>query len=356
MDLGPRLLAPGYVDVHVHGAAGVQVNGDSADQVFDAVAALAAFHATHGTTTLVPTAVTDSPKRLAATVTGIARAARTAPAPSPGGARVAGSHLEGPFIAVGRAGAQDPAHIRLPDRAELNRLLELGEGTVRLVTLAPELPGADDLIADCLAAGAAVALGHTDADYDTANRAFGAGASHVTHLWNAMAGLHHRRPGLVGAALANHGVTVEIVCDLHHVHPSVVALTARCAPGRSVLVTDAVAATGAAPGRYTLGNVSVDVDGTRATLTGDPATLAGSVLTMDVAVRNAAGPGGLGTHAALAAASATPASVLASGNGLGTLAPGAPADLVVLEAEPELDVTATLVGGVPVHDRQGLFS
>lgn len=351
IDLGHRILAAGFVDVHVHGGAGAQVNGSSEDEVARSVAQMAAFHASHGTTALLATTVTDTRARLEATVAGVARAARDA---SARGARVLGSHLEGPFIAAGRAGAQDPSHIRPPGRGELNRLLELGEGTVRLVTLAPELPGAGELIADCLAAGAAVALGHTDADFDTAQRAFAAGATHVTHLWNAMAPLHHRRPGLVGAALANDAATVELVCDLHHVHPAVMTLTASVAAGRTALVTDAIAAAGAAPGRYTLGAVSIDVESDRAVLAGNASTLAGSVLTMDGAVRNATGPVGFELAEALAAASSVPASVPGGvPEGVGTLVAGAPADLVVLE--PTLAVTATLVGGVPVWDPHGVF-
>ncbi len=352
VDLGDRILAPGFVDVHVHGAAGAQVNGDSPEEVARAVAAVAGFHAAHGTTALLATTVTDTPGRLAATVAGVARAARSA---RTGGARVLGCHLEGPFVAAGRAGAQDPSQVRRPDRAELARLLELGAGTVRLVTLAPELPGADGLIADCLAAGAAVALGHTDADYDTARRAFAAGATHVTHLWNAMAPLHHRRPGLVGAALADDAVTVEIVCDLHHVHPAVVALVAKAAPGRTVLVTDAIGATGATTGRAALGAVPVEVEGGRATLAGDPGVLAGSVLTMEAAVENASGTAGLPLAAAIAAATSVPASVAGpTGALLGALMPGARADLVVLE--PTLAVAATVVDGVPVHDPRRLLA
>lgn len=351
VDLGQRLLVPGFVDVHVHGAAGAEVNGGSAEEVARSVAEVAAFHARHGTTAIVATTVTDTPERLAATIAGVALAVRSARA---GAARVLGSHLEGPFIAPDRAGAQDPAHIRPPDRAELNRLLELGEGTVRLVTLAPELPGIEPLIADCLAAGAAVALGHSGASYDTACRAFDAGASHVTHLWNAMAPLHHRRPGLVGAALSHGEATVEVVCDLHHVHPAVVALVLKAVPDRTVLVTDAMAATGAGPGRYGLGAMSVEVDGGRATLVSQPTTLAGSVLTMDGAVRNATGPVGHPLPATLAAASSVPASVVArEADGRGHVAAGAPADLVVLE--PTLTVAATLVGGVPVYDPGGLL-
>lgn len=357
VDVGERLLAPGYVDVHVHGGAGAQVNGDSQDEVEEAVATIAGFHALHGTTSLVATTVSDSPGRLAASVRGVARAAR-AGAGSRAAARVLGCHLEGPFVAPGRSGAQDPSRVRPPDRNELNRLLELGEGTIRMVTLAPELPGADELIADCLAAGAVVALGHTDVDYDGARRAFDAGASHVTHLWNAMPPLRHRAPGLPAAALLHERVTVEIVCDLHHVHPAVVALTAQAAPGRVALVTDAISAAGAGPGRYRLGNAPVDVAGTVATLAdrAGAGVLAGSVLTMGQAVRNAVDEVGLPPAQVLAAASAVPVRALGAGapSGAGILAAGAPADVVVLE--PTLSVAATLVGGKVVHDPGGLFA
>lgn len=353
VDLGERFLLPGYLDMHVHGGAGAQVNGNTPDQVEEALATIASFHAQHGTTGLLATTVTDTPERLAASVAGIARAVHSSGA---AGARIMGSHLEGPFVALGRAGAQDPSQIRPPDRTELNRLLELGEGTVRLVTLAPELEGADRLIADCLDAGAAVALGHTNAAYGEGRRAFDAGASHVTHLCNAMAPLHHRNPGLVTAALLHPSVTLEIICDLHHVHPAVVALVARAAPGRLVLVTDAIPAAGLAPGRQVLGHMPIEVVGTRATLLGDPTTLAGSVLTMEVAVRNAVDVVGIALADAFAAASSVPAGVLGASAPrlLGTLLPGAPADAVVLE--PTLRVTATLVGGVPVYDPGGIFT
>lgn len=355
VDVGERLLAPGYVDVHVHGGAGAQVNGGSAGAVEEAVVAMASFHARHGTTGLLATTVADSLDRLAASVAGVARAARAGPR---SGARVLGSHLEGPFLAPGRAGAQDPAHIRAPNRAELNRLLEAGEGTVRLVTLAPELEGAGGLIADCLDAGAAVALGHTDAGYDRARWAFDAGASHVTHLCNAMAPLHHRHPGLVTAALLHRTATIEIVCDLHHVHPAMIALVARAAPGRVVLVTDAIAATGTGPGpgHHRLGGTTVVVEGTKATLAEDPGTLAGSVLTAEEAVRNAHRAAQFTMTDAIRAATSAPAGVLgvAAPGGLGTLAVGAPADLVVLE--PTLAVAATLVGGTVVYDPAGLFA
>lgn len=356
VDLGRRTVAAGFVDLHVHGGAGCQVNGDDPTQVAEAVEGVAAYHLAHGTTTFLATTVSDSPERLAATVAGVARAVtRTRAAASrPGsrrGARIAGCHLEGPFLAAERAGAQDPGAIRPPDLAELRRLLELGEGTIRSVTLAPELPGAERLIAECLDAGAAVSLGHSRAGYDEARRAFDAGATRVTHLFNAMAPLHHREPGLVGAALASPSVTVELVCDLIHVHPSLVGVVARAASGRVALVTDASPAAGLPAGDHLLGRVAVRVCGSRVTLAGDPTTLAGSVLTMDRAVSNLVSAAAFTPADALAAATLVPGhAVLPRGvePRAGRLEPGAAADLVVLG--PDLTVSATMVAGKVAFD------
>lgn len=357
VELGNRIVAPGFCDVHVHGAAGRQANGGSAAEVEGSLRAIAAFHVRHGTTSLLATTVSDSPERLLAAVAGAARVTERA---GRGRARVLGSHLEGPFIAAARAGAQDPQYIRRPDRAELERLLEAGEGTVMLVTLAPELDGADGVIAACLEAGVVVALGHTDCDYDTARRTFDAGARHVTHLFDAMAPFHHRRPGLVAAALVDDRVTLELICDFHHVHAGAIALVAHHAPGRIALVTDATAATGLANGRHMLGDFEIVVEGTRVSLASDPGTLAGSVLTMDHAVRNVVTAAGMPLADALAAASTVPAGLACSKGGAqrqeraGTIAPGAPADLVVLDAT--LEVAATLVAGSVAFDPGGLLA
>lgn len=357
--LGERIVAPGFVDVHVHGGAGRQVNGDDATEVAESLAAIAGFHARHGTTSLVATTVSDSPARLAATVAGVVRATHATRAGG-GGARVVGCHLEGPFLAPARAGAHDPSWIRAPDRTELDRLLELGEGRVRLVTLAPELPGAARLVADCLDAGAAVALGHTDAGYETARHAFDLGATHVVHLFDAMAPFHHREPGLVTAALLEGSVTMELICDLHHVHRAAIELVLHVARGRTLLVSDATAAAGWPDGRHLLGTREVELRGTRVALASDPSTLAGSALTMDLAVRHAVRDAGVPLPDALAAATVVPAGVAGGAGGrgglggAGTVSPGAPADLVVLE--PSLGVAATIVAGAVVFDGARLFS
>lgn len=350
VELGDRTIAPGFVDVHVHGGAGRQVNGGTPTEVAESVASIAAFHARHGTTSLLATTVSDSPARLAASVSGVALAAREA---ERGGARVLGCNLEGPFISPRRAGAHDRASIRPPDRAELSRLLTIGEGAVRIVTLAPELEGAAGLVAECVDAGVTASLGHSDADFDTARAAFGAGAAHVTHLFDAMAPFHHRQPGLVAAALLETGVTLELICDLEHVHPGAIALAVHSAPDRVVLVTDSTAAAGMPPGAHRLGGLEVVLDATRVVLASDPQTLAGSVLTMERAVRHVVESTGMSLARALRAASTLPAALAPPGGGGTGPAPailqaGAPADLVVLD--PDLEVAATIVAGAVVFE------
>ncbi len=348
VDVGDRVIAPGFLDVHVHGGGGAQINGDSPQQVSRSAAAVARFHVRHGTTGLLATTVSDTPQRLVNAVKGIADATRADPA---GSARILGAHLEGPWLAAGRAGAQNPAALREPSTAELQALLAASSGTVRMLTIAPELPGAMSVIRAAADAGVIVSVGHTGAAAQTAAAAFDAGARHVTHLFNAMLGLHHRRPGPVGAALTDARVSVEVIADGVHLHPSVLAVVCAAAGNRVVAVTDAMAAAGLGPGRYELGGLEVVVDGQRATLADQPQTLAGSLLTMDRAVATLVAAG-VSLRAAITAATTTPADLLGEAR-KGRIEPGADADLVILE--PDLTVAATMVAGRAAYDRANLL-
>ncbi len=351
-DLGELVLGPGFVDVHVHGGAGGQAAGGDPDEVAEQVARAARFHATHGTTCLVATTVSDTPRRLLATVAGIRRAMDD-PATA---AVVAGVHLEGPWLSPGRRGAHDPTTLRLPDPAELGALIDAAGGAVRLLTIAPELAGAEAVIAAATDRGVVVSIGHTEATWAQARAAFDAGARHLTHLGNAMAGIDRRDPGPIGAALTDERVTVEVIADGQHVHPALLALAAAAAPERLVAITDAISATGLADGAHRLGELHVTVAGGRAVLTDQPRTLAGSVLTMDRAVATLIAAG-VAPADAIRAATATPARVLARGDDpapRGALAPGHRADLVVLDGG--WGAVATVVGGRVVHDPGGLLA
>jgi len=331
-DLGGRVLAPGFIDVHVHGAAGAEF----LDAGTEELAAILRLHARGGTTGLLATTVTASPERLDAAVRALAAAS-----PVADGAAILGVHLEGPYLCAKRRGAQDPRHLRAPDAAELDRLL--GSAPVRLMTLAPELPGALAAIERLVRAGAVASVGHTDATYAQAAAAFDAGATHATHLFNGMRPFHHREPGVIGAALDRPEVTCELICDGLHVDPAAMRLAQRLkGSGRTVLVTDAMRAAGLGDGRYRLGHLPVRVRDGRAELEGS-GTLAGSTLTMGAAVRNAVALMGVSLGDAIRMASSTPARVLGLQARKGALAPGRDADLVVLD--DDLEVSATMIAG-----------
>jgi N-acetylglucosamine-6-phosphate deacetylase len=350
--LGDLMIAPGFIDVHVHGGGGAQVNCATREEVEASVRRMAQFHAGHGTTSLVATTVSDSPESLRVAVEGVAAVTRgSATTPLPG-AVILGSNLEGPWIARSRAGAQFPGAIRPPSIDEFDDLVKRAEGTLRIVTLAPELEGALDLIAAVRSAGVVASIGHTDADHATAKAAFDAGARLATHLFNAMAPIHHRRPGPVAAALADDRVSLEIIADGVHIHPALISLVADVAPERVVLMTDAIGATGTVPGRHRLGPLEVQVANGRAVLVGHEETVAGSVLTMERALSLAVRVAAVPLLVALQATSLHPAQVLGEQH-KGRLAPGADADMVVLD--DDLALVATIVGGRVVHDPGRLF-
>lgn len=315
------LLVPGFVDLHCHGGGGASLTSTDPEQVTRAVDA----HRRAGTTTMLASLVTD-------TLPALTRQVQTLRQLTDAGL-IAGSHLEGPWLSRHFPGAHDPDLLTPPTAAAVDELLAAGGGSVRMVTLAPELEGALDAVRRLAADGVVAAVGHTDADAACARAAFAAGARVVTHLFNAMRPLHHRSPGLVPVALADDRVTVELIADGVHVHPDVLALAARAARGGFVLVTDAMAAALALDGDYELGAAKVSVEAGVARLAGTE-QIAGSTLTMHEAVRRAVGAG-IGLEAALLAATRTPAGILERPD-IGMLTVGARADLVALD--PALDL------------------
>jgi N-acetylglucosamine-6-phosphate deacetylase len=319
---GPgAVLTPGFIDLHGHGGG-----GHAYDDGAEAIRAARALHRAHGTTRAVISLVTAPLDELTARVRVVAELARTDP-------DVLGSHLEGPFLDPGHKGAHDGELLQPPDAAAIDALVEAGGGTVRQVTLAPELPGGLDAVRRVVAAGAAAAIGHTAADAETTAAAFDAGATILTHAFNAMPGLHHRRPGPVGAALADSRVTLEVIADGVHLHPEIVRMLFAAAPARVSLVTDAMAAAGAPEGDYVLGGLDVAVRDGVARIAGTD-TIAGSTLTQDAALRTAV-RAGVPLAGAVQALTATPARTIGRRD-LGRLSVGAAADLVLLSTGLEV--------------------
>jgi N-acetylglucosamine-6-phosphate deacetylase len=318
----------GFVDVQVNGFGGVDFLTTDSAGYRRAGQALAAT----GVTAYQPTFICSPPD-----VYGPALAEAAAAMAEPGGTRVLGVHLEGPFLSPAFPGAHDPAYLLDPDPQVTAHLL--ASGAVRYMTVAPERPGGLELVTQLVGAGVVVACGHSDADAATAHAAFDRGARAVTHIYNAQRRWQARDPGLAGAALTRADVTVQAIVDGFHLAPETVRQVFLAARGRLALVTDAVEAAGLGDGAYRLGGREVVVAGGAVRLAGG--TLAGSVLTMDAAVRNLVALGAPLTEA-LAAATTVPARLLGRTD-LGTLRPGAPADLTVLD--DALRPTRTLVAG-----------
>jgi N-acetylglucosamine-6-phosphate deacetylase len=332
VDLAGAWLLPGYIDLHMHGGGGHSV-ADSPESIEEAVA----YHRSHGTTATLVSLMTAPEAELSEQLGWAAELARRGALPR---GYVLGSHLEGPFLSPQRGGAQNPAHMIAPDPLLLERLRAIAGETLKMVTVAPELDGALPLIETLSTSGVIVAMGHSDATYEQARAGIGAGAGHATHLFNAMRPLHHREPGLVGAAL-EAGLNCELINDGRHVHPAVVRLVFDLISS-PVLVTDAIDATGVGDGRFELGGQEVQVHGDEARLA-TSGSLAGSTLTMDRALRRTVKESGLSVERASAAASANPARVLGLDHELGSIAPGRRADLVVLD--DDLQLTAVMAGG-----------
>ena len=316
VDVGGRWLVPGFMDLHGHGGG-----GHSFDDGTIAMAAALATHRAHGTTRSVISLVANP----LASLREIADIADADPL-------VLGSHLEGPFLAQNRRGAHNGEFLRDPAPYEVEELLGAARGTLRQITIAPELPNAMESIDVLVQAGVAVAVGHTEATFDLAREAFDRGARIVTHVFNAMPGIHHRAPGPVVAAFEDERVILELILDGEHVHPDVAAMVFASAPGRVALVTDAMAAAGSHDGDYTLGSLTVTVHEGIARLRGTP-TIAGSTLTQDQALRVAITRSGIAPSVAVEALTLTPARALNLQHRHGLLAAGFAADAVLLDHE-----------------------
>lgn len=321
LDAAGRVLTPGFVDVHVHGGGG----GDASEGP-EGVARMLSAHRAHGTTRTALSLVSAPIAALSAALATLAPVVRADPL-------LLGVHLEGPFLSPDARGAHDPAALTGPTPEAVDALLAAAAGTLALITIAPELPGAPEAIRTFAAAGVRVAVGHTTAELGIAGDAFDAGASLLTHTFNAMPGLAHRAPGPIGAALQRPGVVLELIADGMHVHPVLVAGLFRLAPGRVALVTDAMAAAGHGDGDYRLGSLAVTVRDGAARLS--EGGLAGSTLTLDAAIRTAVAAG-VPLEEAVLAATATPARALGRPD-LGVFAAGSPADAVLLSADLQVD-------------------
>ncbi|MBY8884948.1 N-acetylglucosamine-6-phosphate deacetylase [Streptomyces sp. PTM05] len=321
VDLAGHWVVPGFVDMHVHGGGGASFSAGTVEEAMTAITT----HRAHGTTTMLASTVTGDLDELARQAAVLSELAEQGD--------LAGVHFEGPFISPHRCGAHQPSLLRDPDPADVRKLVDAARGTARMMTLAPELPGGLDSVRLLAEQGVIAAVGHTDGDYTATLAALDAGATVATHLFNAMPPLGHRDPGPVAALLEDERVTVELINDGTHLHPSVLELAHRAAgAGRVAFITDAMGAAGMSDGRYPLGPMEVEVrDGVARLVEGG--SIAGSTLTLDTAFRRAVTVDRLPVEQVVAAISANPARLLGRYDRIGSLEAGKDADLVVLDED-----------------------
>lgn len=331
-DLDGALVIPGLVDIHVHGCAGA----DFSDGDYAGLVRMARYLARRGVTSFAPASMTLPYDALDKAFHAAARLHREGLAD---GARLMGIQMEGPFLSREKRGSQNPAYLRLPDWDRFLRLYDAAEGLLRIVDVAPELPGAVEFTRRA-SEKCRVSVAHTAAGYDQAAAVFDAGATHLTHLFNAMSGIHHRHPGPIGAASERENVTAELICDGIHVHPSAVRMAFRLFPGRICLISDALRCCGMADGSYSLGGQEILLSGGVARLTGG--AIAGSAADLYQCMRRAVSFG-IPREQAVWAATALPARVIGRESETGAIADGRAADFVICggELEPE----AVYLGG-----------
>ena len=339
IDAKEDYLIPGLVDVHFHGCGGY----DFSDGTKEALDAMGKYELQNGITAICPVAMTLSEDMLKGVCENAFEYASDNQTGTRGRqvSRLCGIHLEGPFIAKEKKGAQNPAYIREPDISMFHRLQEAAHGLIRLITIAPETDHAMEFIGE-LHGQVHISLGHTASDYDTAYEAFGLGADHVTHCFNAMPGFTHRAPGVIGAAFDATHVMPELICDGVHVHPSAVrAAFSLFGAERMILISDSMRATGMSDGAYTLGGLGVQVKGNRATL--EDGTLAGSVTNLMDCMRTAVAMG-IPLETAVRCATYNPAKSIGIEALYGRIAVGAYGDCVLL-SRTDLSVQNVILGG-----------
>jgi N-acetylglucosamine-6-phosphate deacetylase len=337
LDGNGYILTPGLIDIHNHGGAGSSY-GDSAE----AIRTARRLHLQHGTTRQLLSLVTASPEVLISQIHLAAAEIRRDPT-------ILGIHLEGPFLARDYCGAHDPALLRDPDPNLVEQLLDAADGTLREVTMAPERAHFAESARLLRDAGVVVAVGHTAATFEQARMAIDGGATLLTHAFNGMPGVHHRAPGPVFAFVEDSGSWLEVINDGAHVRPEVIRMLCGLAPGRVALVSDAMAATGVGDGRYRLGDLDVVVEGGVARLTQGDA-IAGSTITLDVAVARAVQDVGLSPRAAIEAATAVPAQILGVADRFGRLEPGYAADAVLFDQDWQL--RSVWIDGHPLGEEE----
>ena len=342
-DLDGALVIPGLVDIHVHGCAGA----DFSDGDYAGLVRMARYLARRGVTSFAPASMTLPYDALDKAFHAAARLRREGLAD---GARLMGIQMEGPFLSQEKRGSQNPAYLRLPDWDRFLRLYDAAEGLLRIVDVAPELPGAVEFTRRA-SEKCRVSVAHTAAGYDQAAAVFDAGATHLTHLFNAMSGIHHRHPGPIGAASERENVTAELICDGIHVHPSAVRMAFRLFPGRICLISDALRCCGMADGSYSLGGQEILLSGGVARLTGG--AIAGSAADLYQCMRRAVSFG-IPREQAVWAATALPARVIGRESETGAIADGRAADFVICggELEPE----AVYLGGKRLEQSVGSFA
>ena len=331
-----KYILPGLVDIHTHGNSGC----DFSDADEEGLIRMGKYLASHGITSFAPTSMTLPYERLKAAFLTAAAYMNKRPGD---GARVAGVHMEGPFFSEKKKGAQNSAFLKLPDSRGFLDLQDACGGAVKIVDIAPELPGAEAFIQE-ISPVCRVSVAHTDASYEEARRAFDAGASHVTHLFNAMPPINHRSPGVIGAAFERDDVTAELICDGLHIHPSIVRMAFRLFPGRICLISDALRCCGMPDGEYELGGQQVTLQGGAARLA--DGTIAGAACSLYEDMVNAI-RFGIPVKEAILAATLTPAREIGMDQEIGSLEMGKRADFIVCDENWNLE--QVYVDGVRVR-------